>query len=72
MEKILIAIAILGALFLIIYLVKQFEKPASPDNPPSTSMWVSVPLVAAGSYLYFAYFGIYTYIISVIVIVLIM
>lgn len=72
-HKILIVIGIILGFGVLLYMIKQFEKPMPEDGTmPSSSVWVSVPLVAIFSYLYFTYFGVYTYLISIILIVLIM
>ena len=72
-QTILILIGIILAVGVLLYMIKQFEKPMPTDGSmPTTSAWVSVPIVAIFSYLYFAYFGVYTYLISIILIILIM
>jgi hypothetical protein len=71
--RILIIIGIILGFGVLLYMIKQFEKPMPEDGSmPSSSIWVSVPLIAIFSYLYFTYFGVYTYLISIILIVLIM
>lgn len=64
-----IIIGIIFGIGVLLYKIKQFE---TSNNESTLSGWIAIALIAIFSYLYFANFGIYMYLISIIGILLIM